>query len=1058
MGKIHYAGTLAWILSACLSAGLICSLAYNDSRWVLTLGGEIPLGPSFAAFVTVCVTDRSLGATVANAWSIIIGQTIATLLVTLGMGIMRNATDPYPAVALVFCFAFIMSSLKFNAAMGQKVGTSMIPFFMISYFYINEKDFTIVLYRTWYFMILALLGCACGIFSNLVPFPKLASNALENEAISGASSMAFILRDLVVDWQHHNCLPVSNNRKEDLASLNHLRNDTDISGTKESDRLPPVPPIVPVVRTLIWSGSTNSASLMRWRKLKLLIKTAAVFIHRMKAIRASSDHKPVLRWLENQQEDMVLPNVEKTRHKQATLSMRLELRNYVEGLCVSMRQNASESLWGPSRLKAHYRYEPFIKLLTTMSVVCSLMERRVRYMEKIMKRSEKSRAVFYAFVARPTFRCALREYFGAVEELLCFISRGLQENDSAQFTQGVTTRLSILGDLREGLDNQYREARQCIFYPERVPGASLTRIKGVELCPETAMGMNSFLFFGEWLSYLLYGFHEENAELVKQGSSAEGSISLLATQLFPSQKHLLDFTVDYGHQSCLPIITLSPALTDALFSSLITASAMTLAALYGLMLERTQMFMASFTVAYLSGGSVTGVNVITSINRAAGTVLAGVYTLLVLQFVEDGTSTGWSDTTIQVFISFAVVLFQIPCTYLRSQPVISYTGTVAGFSSALLLLAPLDATITVDRIVDTLVGIIIYLGLELGLSSRSSEHVILETFIKTINEIDERFSAFVSVLKRKVSSRNRKLSVDGEQGINDDASASSAESNESETLINGTISLPGNENRNDIGSSGHRSYISAPDFSVNKQQLLYNQAEPGRFLRVGKLPNTLLQAVLLTSEDIHRSISCLSMIVDSSLGFKGKMTFLLQPLSGHLDSLRKRIHNCCRHVCDVLGDINKTEGITEISQVFFWGMLRHNSTSRRKQGGVYIVALEAEMDRLLSSFQVALSSLQATGDQIENLPFRRSQSNSSLASANSQDSKTHKQTESEVDLPGYNMSNAEVKCVNAYLSSTKELVHDLVRLTLNVEQMQSFKLIRLESDDMKGLFDMNSSL
>ena len=56
------------------------------------------------------------------------------------------------------------------------------------------------------------------------------------------------------------------------------------------------------------------------------------------------------------------------------------------------------------------------------------------------------------------------------------------------------------------------------------------------------------------------------------------------------------------------------------------------------------------------------------------------------------------------------------------------------------------------------------------------------------------------------------------------------------------------------------------------------------------------------------------------------------------------------------------------------------------------------------------------------------------------------------------MCNAEVKCVNAYLSSTKELVHDLVRLTLNVEQMQSFKLIRLESDDMKGLFDMNSSL
>ena len=67
-----------------------------------------------------------------------------------------------------------------------------------------------------------------------------------------------------------------------------------------------------------------------------------------------------------------------------------------------------------------------------------------------------------------------------------------------------------------------------------------------------------------------------------------------------------------------------------------------------------------------------------------------------------------------LFIGFAVVLLQFPATYVRSFPLYSYSGIVTGFTIAWLLLGQsVTVEYQVSRIIDTYVGILIHLAMEL---------------------------------------------------------------------------------------------------------------------------------------------------------------------------------------------------------------------------------------------------------------------------------------------------------------------------------------------------------
>jgi uncharacterized membrane protein YccC len=168
---------------------------------------------------------------------------------------------------------------------------------------------------------------------------------------------------------------------------------------------------------------------------------------------------------------------------------------------------------------------------------------------------------------------------------------------------------------------------------------------------------------------------------------------------------------------------------------------MTLAAAYGLFLNRPQPALASFTIAYLGGSAVAGSSLLTCFNRAAGTVTASVLALLVAQLV---VAKDWESTQIKILRGAIVILFQLPACYVRTMPLYGYAGTVACFTIAILLLSPdFTSNIAVARIVDTFVGVVIYLAVELMLNAQYAGDLIIDDLLGVCSHTGIRFTQFL---------------------------------------------------------------------------------------------------------------------------------------------------------------------------------------------------------------------------------------------------------------------------------------------------------------------------
>lgn len=208
----------------------------------------------------------------------------------------------------------------------------------------------------------------------------------------------------------------------------------------------------------------------------------------------------------------------------------------------------------------------------------------------------------------------------------------------------------------------------------------------------------------------------------------------------------------------------SPALRHAalvrLRAGLAVAVAMTLASAYGIYLNRTTPFLAAFTIAFLTGGQAVGATMITSLNRAAGTVVACVWAMIVQLILENvGSPSGASGPSLQqrLIIGFAVVLFQFPATVVRSYPLQGYAGTCASFTVCILLFAPvLSVRESTDRIVDTFVGVVIYLAVESSIFIAYTEGAFLHHMQRALEGISERFTGF----EHNFVHYNRRVTVD----------------------------------------------------------------------------------------------------------------------------------------------------------------------------------------------------------------------------------------------------------------------------------------------------------
>jgi hypothetical protein len=75
-----------------------------------------------------------------------------------------------------------------------------------------------------------------------------------------------------------------------------------------------------------------------------------------------------------------------------------------------------------------------------------------------------------------------------------------------------------------------------------------------------------------------------------------------------------------------------------------------------------------------------------------------------------------------------VTVFQLPSTYIRTFPLYGYAGTVAGFTSAILLLCKRPVvSVAIQRIIDTYIGVVIYTSIEFAVCAISTEEEILNS-------------------------------------------------------------------------------------------------------------------------------------------------------------------------------------------------------------------------------------------------------------------------------------------------------------------------------------------
>lgn len=487
--------------------------------------------------------------------------------------------------------------------------------------------------------------------------------------------------------------------------------------------------------------------------------------------------------------------------------LRMELLGFLrEGINDIVARNAEAKFASISPLRRYLftKYTQFAALLRDLLSIISIMEDKISTMEE----TPELNYIFRAFHNVPNFRHALDVYCRALCTAIESLSDCLTHSDShsthptLQFNpraQQSVAAIATLLRVRQEFDKIYYKCRQNTYY-EHVDDPTQTSYrtetaqdtKSLPLIADVLLNMNSFLFLADALCNQIQIFWspaelsqieacvDAHAKMMSFDSEGENSNEFTLDPpcwywwLWPTKSMAATMRRAWAHtSSCTSLLGLAaldlfpsqkaafagfwpwaqPAQRLAarvrLKSAFSVALSMGIASMYGVYLHRNQAFLAAFTIAFLAGGPAAGVTMVTSLNRAAGTVVACVVAiiaqfLLVSAGVGVHLSSGSQPPVAQqLVLGIVVVLFQFPATIVRSFPLQGYAGTCASFTIAIILLAPnLDSDVAIDRIIDTFVGVIIYLTVEALLSTTYTENILLTNMKVVYEGIDERFAGF----------------------------------------------------------------------------------------------------------------------------------------------------------------------------------------------------------------------------------------------------------------------------------------------------------------------------
>jgi len=726
-----------WAYRTCLSVLVISIIAvfYTSDKFLS------PDSLIFSVFMTVLVKDVTYGGTLANCWYCIFGSFTASLFCWIFRMLLdfgRHQHDWYnqitPFIIFVeFLFVFIFQYLELPV-MGKKLAVSIIAVDLLSF----ELNPAIAI---WQLFCGVLLGCAVGLVGTLLPYPNIASKEVRERINYGTLSISTLLEDSILYWMLHSCMGST--------SISIIDDETSNDNT-------------PTSQFASFGGMSmkinfNKRPNKHWRMLRLSI-------HAMS------------RWKRTKNSGIGFFQHHSSR---ASHFLRVEIVKFLENSLQVIIARNLEARFGPNRGVVVSQYGKYVKLLQDLLSIASLMESSI----DSLQRNDEYAAVYKSFFMQPEFRRKLFVLFDSISlclESISILLLHMHENAEQRHLQSVDIimRLSQMHLARIEFDSQYLICRKALYYYESIGidnESNARRQSEVDkapkpnqlpVFPEVLMQMNSFLFLIDTICQLetMFMSFDDMILIAKESlspsahtfnkdwfsESINSTIAALINDLFPSQWHLFSWILkvrDCGIPASIMI---------RIKASFSLALSMSIAGVYGIYATRPQPFLASFTIAYLAGGPATGASIVTSLNRSFGTAVACVYAIIIVFIIKAWTSTVGKS----LFLIAAVVLFQFPATYVRSYPLSGYSGTVAGFTAAILLLAKhSDVDSAVNRIIDTYVGVGIYLIVELSTNARFTEEILLSNIGTVFEGFTEIFHQFYDNLCSFSDSTSHRIKI-----------------------------------------------------------------------------------------------------------------------------------------------------------------------------------------------------------------------------------------------------------------------------------------------------------
>eukprot|EP01031_Cornospumella_fuschlensis_P028850 gene28850-34820_t len=568
--------------------------------------------------------------------------------------------------------------------LGKKVGVSLLALNLLS-FQKHKRYSKIVI---WQFLLSVIVGSICAIMGILFPPPAhFARRDIQARLMYYGKVLPTLMQQQVDAWLLEPQKGVIVDRLWHKGKPLNEGVMLSFSGAASTIRL-----------------FSSVPRLSKWRKVLIVLKAINAFKH------SGRSH---IGWLDSQFSG--IKNVYVRQEMLSFLSVQLEeLERRME--------EASFEFASYSTPVEHCNY--FKASLSMLASIIALMKEFERQIASTGNQP-KYFYIYSAFFACPEFRRGVHGLCREASRTLTLVLTSFQERQQDQLFEQLAAAIDRMRTATAEFDAIYLNTRKRLYYGLSVETTTPRRLSCSEtLLPieaEVTFTLNTSLFLLDTsLDYLAICCAD--LELAKR--STQTSLPMCLRRYAAS----LYLTFSPCHRGVRCLTTKASAMKTRLRAALLVSSTMLLA-----------------------GGSTSGVNIVTCVNRSIGTVLACVYVIIIAYIVSfthssvvNGRISGAAYSLDALILGVASVLFQVPCTYIRTYPLYSYAGTVAGFTAALLLINPrLTVNHAVDRIVDTFVGVVIYIAMELILFAQSSEVTLLADMSCFLKGINKQFAVFI---------------------------------------------------------------------------------------------------------------------------------------------------------------------------------------------------------------------------------------------------------------------------------------------------------------------------